>query len=343
MSKKVSIIIPCRNEEKFIQKVIKSIVNQVYPKDKLEVFFIDGLSEDRTVKIIKKYSKKYPFIKLLVNPHKHVSQAMNLGIKNATGDIIIRMDAHSEYPKNYIKDLVYWLEKLNADNVGGICTTTPSDNTLKAQAICFSLSHFFGVGNSLFRIVKNLKVPIEVDTVPFGCYRKDIFDRIGLYDERLTRNQDIELNKRLKNSGGKIYLVPNIKVKYYARNSWKKLWKNSFENGRWVILTAALTKDFSSLSLRHFVPLFFILYLVAVPLTIKFSIVSLLPLLFYSLILISVSFNIALKNNKLSLFPYLCMSFIILHISYGLGSFKALIGIIMICPAPLGEQDKARR
>jgi len=214
---KVTIIIPCRNEEKFIEKVIKGAISQTYPKDRLEVFFVDGQSEDKTREIIELYSHKYPFIKLLINPYKYVPQAMNIGIKAVTGDIIVRMDAHSEYPEDYVEKIVYWLEKLNADNVGGVWITTPPADSLKAKAIALALSHPFGVGNSLFRIAKNIKRPIEVDTVPFGCYLKEIFDKIGLYDERLIRNQDIELNKRLRKSGGKIYLIPDIKIKYCVR------------------------------------------------------------------------------------------------------------------------------
>ena len=319
---KVSIIIPCRNEEKFMEKVIKSLLNQTYPKDKLEVFFVDGLSTDKTMEIIQRYSKKHPFIKVLINPYKYVPHAMNTGIKNATGDIIIRMDAHSEYPEDYVEKLVYWLEKLKADNVGGIWITVPPCNSLKAKAISLTLSHFFGVGNSLFRITKNLKQPTEADTVPFGCYPKEVFDRIGLYNEKLIRNQDIELNKRLKNMGGKIYLVPDVKIKYYCRDNWSKLWKNNFENGKWVILTAYYTRDLSSLSLRHFIPLFFITYLFTLPFfTFKLKLFySVVPLLLYIFLNFIFSLLIAWKNKKWKLFPYLIVSFIVLHISYGLGS-----------------------
>jgi len=327
--KKITIIIPCRNEEKFIEKVIKSILNQTYPKDKMEVFFVDGMSEDNTRKIIEKYSRKYDFIKLIKNPYKYVPYAMNLGIKNASGDIIIRMDAHSEYPNNYIEKLVNWLEKLKADNVGGIGITIPRSNSLKARAIALSLSHPFGVGNSLFRIVKNLNQPIEVDTVPFGCYRKEIFDEIGLYNEHLIRNQDIELNKRLKKFGGKIYLVPDVKIKYYARDNWKALWKNNFANGRWVILTAFFTKDLSSLSLRHFIPLIFVLYLFLLPiLGLEKNFFIYIPLIIYLTLNLVFSIQLSIKNKNFFLFPYIFISFIILHLSYGMGSLYGILEVI---------------
>jgi len=325
---RVTLIVPCRNEEKFIEKVIKSVISQTYPKDRMEVLFIDGQSEDRTREIIELYSQKYPFIKLLINPYKYVPQAMNIGIKAATGEIIIRMDAHSEYPEDYVEKLVYWLKKLNADNVGGVWITTPPTDSLKAKAIALALSHPFGVGNSLFRTAKNLKKHIEVDTVPFGCYLKEIFDKIGLYDERLVRNQDIELNKRLRKSGGKIYLIPDIKIKYYARDTWRKLWKNNFENGRWVVLTAFLTKDFKSLSLRHFIPLIFVLYFVLLPVFFKSFRLLIVPGLMYLILNILVSVLICFKERQAKLFPFLTISFLVLHFSYGIGSLKALFEII---------------
>jgi len=321
---KVSIIIPCRNEEKFIKSVLTSVLSQSYPKDKMEVLIVDGLSEDRTPIIVKEFSRKVnlPRIKLLINKSKHVPYAMNLGIRNSTGEIILRMDAHSEYPRDYVEKLVWWLKKLKADNVGGVVVTVPRLETIKARAIASALSSTFGVGNSVFRVAKNLKTPIEVDTVPFGCYPRKIFEKVGLYNEKLIRNQDIELNKRIKKAGGKIYLVPDVKIKYYCRDNWSKLWKNNFENGKWVILTAYYTKDFSSLSPRHFIPFFFITYLLTLPFfSFKLKLFySVVPLLLYIFLNFIFSLLIAWKNKKWKLFPYLIVSFIVLHISYGLGS-----------------------
>lgn len=226
---KVSIIIPCRNEEKFIGKCLDSIIAQDYPIDNLEVLVVDGMSEDNTRKIVKNYIQKYSFVKLLENPQKIVPTALNIGIKNAKGDIFIIMGAHSIYEKDYIFKCVKYLHAYDVDNVGGIGITLPGDNTIIAKSIALALSHPFGVGNAYFRI--GSKEPRYVDTVPFGCYKREVFDRIGLFDEDLVRNQDDEFNLRLIKNGGKILLGPDIISYYYARDSIHKLWKMYFQYG----------------------------------------------------------------------------------------------------------------
>ena len=192
----ISIIIPILNEEKYIARCLDSIIESNFDKNKMEVLLVDGGSVDKTIEIIQTYQKRYHFFKLLHNPKKIVPIAMNLGIKEAKGEYIIRLDAHSNYPKDYFSKLIYWHKKLNADNVGGIWITDVVNKNIVSNAIKNVLSDKFGVGGSDFRNgVDKIK---EVDTVPFGCYKKEIFDKIGYYDERLARNQDIELNKRLK-------------------------------------------------------------------------------------------------------------------------------------------------
>jgi glycosyltransferase involved in cell wall biosynthesis len=202
----VSIICPTYNEEKYIAKCIDSIIRQDYPVENMELLFVDGRSTDKTRKIITEYQEKYRFIKLLDNPHKVVPYAMNIGIKNSTGNIIIRIDAHTFYPSDYVRILSGQLIKLNVENVGVCCITDVLNKTPKTLAIKEVLSHPLGVGNSMFRLGTD-KI-IEVDTVPFGCFRKEIFEKYGLYNEKLVRNQDIELHKRIKRGDGKIVLIP---------------------------------------------------------------------------------------------------------------------------------------
>ena len=230
---KVSIIIPCRNEEKFIGKCLDSVLMQDYPKDKIVVLFVDGQSIDRTRMIIEEYVKSYPFIRLLNNPRKTVPFALNKGITEAEGKIIIILSAHAYYPPDYVSKCVKHLNKYKVYNVGGIFETLPGAKTLKAMAIALTLSSPFGVGNSYFRT--GIKEPRLVDTVPFGCYHKEIFEKNGNFNENLTRNQDIEFNLRLKKAGCKILLVPDIKSYYYARSTFKELFMNNFQNGFWVI------------------------------------------------------------------------------------------------------------
>src|SRR3989344_832745 len=151
MKLELSVIIPCRNEEKYIGPCLDSLLLQDYPKEKLEILIIDGFSEDKTREILAGYAK-YPFINVLDNPKKITPAALNIGIKNAKGSIIMRMDAHASYEKNYISECVKYLKEYDADNVGGVVWAMPTVNTLAAHAIARVYSHPFGVGHSLFRI-----------------------------------------------------------------------------------------------------------------------------------------------------------------------------------------------
>lgn len=320
----ISIICPIYNEEKYIAKCIESIMQQDFPKGKLEVLFVDGMSKDRTREIINSYLPKCPYIRVLDNPMKIVPYAMNKGILEAKGEVIIRIDAHTIYEKNYFSTLVKRLYDLGADNVGAVCKTDVLNKNSKTLAIREVLSNRFGVGNSIFRT--GIDRVMEVDTVPFGCWRREVFDKYGLYDVRLVRNQDIELNKRILRGGGKIFIVPDTYCTYLARETFSGLAKNNFGNGKWNILTVYFTKQFDSLSLRHFIPLFFVLSLVIPTLlsTIFLPLIlfSLLSLLAYILLLGSVSLKLSI-TKRLNFF-YLLISFIVLHVSYGWGSFMGL-------------------
>ena len=319
----ISIIIPIYNEEKYIAACLDSVLSCDYTHEAMEVLLIDGMSTDRTREIVAEYQQQYTSIRLINNPQKIVPVAMNIGIKQAKGDYIIRLDAHASYPKNYFSKLIAWHQKLDADNVGGVVKTEVIRPSPKANAIKRVLSHPLGVGNSDFRVgVDEVK---EVDTVPFGCYPKKVFEKYGYYDERLVRNQDIEFNKRIINGGGKIYLVPDVSCIYYARENFKDLAKNNFANGYWNILTAFYTGTFRSLSLRHFIPLLFILSLI-VPLFVacwypSFIWMSVFSLVSYLSLVIMVSLRL---KNKTDNFWYLFISFLILHFSYGIGSLVAL-------------------
>ena len=148
----ISVIMPCREEEKYIAKALASILANDYPQDSLEVLVIDGMSIDGTREIVASLARKYPFIKLLDNPKRITPAALNIGITQARGDIIIRVDAHSTYPPNYLSSLVAWQEKAEADNVGGVWRILPGSDTPMARAIAVGLAHPFGVGNAYYRI-----------------------------------------------------------------------------------------------------------------------------------------------------------------------------------------------
>lgn len=285
------------------------------------------MSQDCTREIVAKYTAKYPFISLIDNPKRIAPWAMNLAVKEAKGDVIMRLDAHAIYEKNYFSALVRALKVYDADNVGAVCRTDVLNKTPKTLAIREVLSNKFGVGNSTFRT--GISGVQEVETVPFGCWKREVFEKYGMYDVRLVRNQDIELNKRIIRGGGRIVIVPDTYCTYFARENYHELAKNNYGNGKWNILTVYYTKEMRSLSVRHFVPLAFVLSLI-VPILVGVFwwptlCVSVLALCVYLLALGSVSAKLAV-SKRLSFF-YLLASFSVLHISYGWGS---LVGILKL-------------
>lgn len=321
----LSVICPIYNEEKYIAGCIDSILAQDYPKDNLEVIFADGMSTDHTREIVSEYSDKYPWIRMIDNPKRIVPPALNAAIETSRGDIIMRLDAHASYEPNYFSTLVAALDTYQADNVGSVCKTDVLHKTSKSLAIREVLSHPLGVGNSAFRT--GIDKAKEVDTVPFGCWRRSVFDRFGRYDERLVRNQDIELNKRIKAGGGKIIIVPDTFCTYYARETFSKLARNNYGNGKWNILTVYYTRQLKSLSLRHFIPLLFVLSLL-LPVVAGFFWhplwwICAASLLLYTFVVSLISARIAIRKH-LDFF-YLSAAFFVLHLSYGWGSLVGLL------------------
>ena len=332
--KKVSVIVPCRNEIKYIRSFLESVVSLDYPKDLMEVLIIDGMSDDGTREIIKEYIYKYKFIKLLDNPKKIVPSALNIGINNSNGDIIIRLDVHSIYPKDYIKKLVYYLNKLNADNIGGIVITRSANNSLESRAVAIALSNPFGVGNATFRLnPEDNRDYIEVDTVPFGCFKKEIFEKVGMFDEDLIRNQDNEFNERILKNNGKIYLIPSVKIEYVARDKLKNLAKMLFQYGYFGPLVDIKLKKLPRL--RRITPLLFVIFLIStgfLSLFFKWAFyLNMSVILLY--ILLNLYFStreIISRGEAVKLLPYLIVAHTIGHISYGFGYLKGILDFLIL-------------
>lgn len=316
---RISIVIPARNEEKFIGKCLQTIIDQDCPKDSFEILVIDGSSTDRTKEIVEKYkipasptgrqNTKYN-IRILDNPQKFTPFGLNIGIKNASGEIIIRMDAHAVYSRDYVAKCVKHLEESGADNVGGTVKTLPAKNTLIAKAIAFSLSNCFGAASD-FRIgSKEVK---EVDTVFGGCFKREIFNKVGFFNENLKRSQDLEFNLRIKKAGGKIFLFPEIIVEYYPQADLFKFFRHNIEDGIWSIYPLKFIK--MKFKLRHYIPLVFILTL---PL-------SIWPYVFGSLFF---SAKIAAEEKDSRLFFVMPLAFAARHFGYGFGSLWGIVKLI---------------
>lgn len=325
----VSVILPCRNEVGAISSCLQSIVKSEYPKEYLELIVVDGRSNDGTRDIVKEFSEKFPWIRLLDNDRGITPAALNIGIRSSRSQIVVRMDAHTLYPPDYISKLVDWIERSKADNVGGICITQPANPTDKAQAIAIGLSHPWGVGNSHFRI--GVSAPKWVDTVPFGCYRREVFDKIGLFDERLIRNQDDEFNHRLIKSGGRILLVPEIVSYYAARESLLKVWIMYYQYGYFKPL--AVRTIGAVMTIRQLVPSVFVMSLILTATTAPWS--NLIAVLFgaivvsYGMINLYIGVSVAVKAGLRCGF-WSMVVFPALHLSYGLGYLKGMLDFFIL-------------
>jgi len=252
----ISFVMPVRNEEENIRASLQSLVDQSYPVSDCEIIVIDGRSSDRTREIIDELGRQNPQIRCLDNPAAIVPTAMNVGIRASRGEVIIRADGHAVYPRDYAANCVRYLEQTRADNVGGPCLTVPADESFSAKLVAAVLSSPFGVGNSKFRTSIHEGF---VDTVPFGAFRREIFDRVGMYNEKLVRNQDNELNARIRKAGGKIYLTPALTTRYYPVRSFSGLLKYAFKTSRWHIFTLRENKE--AMGSRHLAPAVFLILL----------------------------------------------------------------------------------
>lgn len=330
----VSIILPVRNEEKFIVDCTKSIFAQDYPRDKMEVIFVDGCSTDKTVEMLEKLQLEFPQIVILHNPNKTVPYAMNIGIRACKGPYIVRLDAHAWYGPDYVSLSVRTLMEKDCDNAGGVFVT--HGRGFMGEAIAGALCTPFGVGNAAYRLEIR---DGYVDTVPFGSFKKELFDRIGLYDERLTRNQDNELNFRIRKNGGKIYLDRRIRVEYYCRDTLRGIMKMGYQNGKWNVITMTLCPG--SMGVRHFVPLAFVLSTVLLLLlTAMFGPAffgTLLGLEWGAYLLLDAFYSYTVASEKgykyLSVLPIIFPAF---HIAYGIGSLR---GITLLPRFVRGKRD----
>jgi glycosyltransferase involved in cell wall biosynthesis len=320
----VSIIIPCRNEEKYIAKCLDSIISQDFPKENLEVLVINGASEDKTKEIIKSYSEKYSFIRLLENTQKYIPFGLNIGVRAAKGGIIIRMDAHAGYENDYVSKCVRNLQESGADNVGGRIKTLPADKTSEAKAVAICLSHPFGVA-SAFRL--GASNPREVDTVFGGCYKKEVFAKIGYFNEKLLRSQDYEFNLRLRKAGGKIMMFPDVVATYYPQATLWGFLKHNFEDGFWV--TYPLKFKIKYFGLRHLLPLIFVSAVFLLWLLSSVLQIFYLPFAFlvtvYLFLAILFSLQVGIKQKSFDLMTDMLIAFLSRHFGYGLGSLWGLI------------------
>jgi len=331
----ISIIIPCRNEEKYIKKNIDSILAQSY-KGEIEVLVVDGMSTDNTRKVVKSFNNTR--VKLIDNPHQFTPHAMNIGVDNADGEFFVILGGHSYLDKEFISRNVKVL--LSDETIG--CSGGQIKNIYEneeGEIISKAMASKFGVGNATFRVGGKAGF---VDTVAFGMYRKQVHYEIGKFDETLVRNQDDDYNFKLTKAGFKVFFDPEIISHYYVRGSYSKLYKQYYQYGYWKVFVNKKHKTVTSL--RQLFPFVFVLGillgLVLSLLSWMFGAILFLAILLYLILAISSGFN-AGSSVKESF--QIALVFPILHVSYGLGYLKGIIDFLVFNKQPSNRSKTLTR
>jgi glycosyltransferase involved in cell wall biosynthesis len=319
----VSIVIPVRNEEDYLEGTLRSILLQDYSHERLEIVVADGQSEDRTREIVVNFQNDFSNLKLVDNPKKNTPSGLNHGIKAASGQIIIIVGGHCELAPSYVRLCVYYLSSNNIDCVGGILTNVAEGKI--GEAIAFAISSPFGAGNAAFRV--GLSKPALVDTVPFGAYKRSVMETIGGFDEAMLGAEDDEFNYRLRKNGGRILLVPLIRSQYFTRSTFSNLRKQYFNYG--LGKAKVLWKHPHQMALRQFVPPAFVAALITSAFLAAFFSLGrfLLVSVISSYLLLNLGASILTASRRgwkyIFLFPPIYM---LIHLSYGFGFLIGLLG-----------------
>jgi len=314
----VSVIMPSYNEEKFIEKSIKSLIDDYLIKN-CELLVVDGMSNDDTQGIVQSFIKKGFRVKLFENEKRTQAYGLNLGISKAKGAIIIRADAHCIYPPGYIKKCVELLEKTEASNVGGIMF--PQGNTTLQKSIAISMQNPVGVGNAKFHLGNYSGF---VDTVYLGTFRKKLFDEIGLFDPKCYANEDAELNLRILKAGKKIYLDSTIKVVYFPRESLKELAVQYFKYGKGRCYTTLKHKRFTSF--RQIGPIILVIGLsLSIILSIWNPFFLAFPFIYFLTLLFAAIFSYSKRPISLKQRILMGFVFLVMHVSWGTGFLSRLL------------------
>lgn len=319
----VSVLIPVRNEERYIERCLESLGAQDYPRRRFEVIVIDGQSTDATKRLIARFAAESTLdLRLLQNPALKPAFALNIGLADARGDVIMRVDGHAAVAPDFVSASVAALDATGADCVGGVITS--EGDSYIAQTIALAMSSRFGVGGASFRVGGEG----PADTVAFGAYRREVFDRIGTFAEDIDKGEDDEFNYRLLDAGGTIMLVPAIRARYTVRGSIAGLWRQYLGYGR--AKPEVLRRHPAQARPRQLVPPLFVAALMLATLrAIGGDSRPLRALLAtYGAAIGVASVVLALPRARLHL-PLLPIVFACLHVAYGSGFLLGLGSIVM--------------
>ena len=318
MNPLVSVIIPCRNEEKTIHLVLEALFEQSFPLQNMEIVIADGLSTDGTRRAIHAFSEAHPalFMRLVDNPKQIIPTGLNTAIKASKGELIVRMDAHSLPKQDYVQRCYNAHQEGKAENVGGVWKISPQNNGWVARSIAAAAANPFAVGDAHYRFTEKAAY---VDTVPYGSYKRELFEKIGYFDESLLANEDYEFNTRIRQSGGRIWLDPAIQCTYFARATFAALAKQYWGYGFWK---AQMLKRYpETLRWRQALPPAFVLGLVVLALVgfiwpIAWPVFAVIVGLYLAVQLVP-AIQISLKAGDIHLSIGVVIATLIMHFSWG--------------------------
>jgi succinoglycan biosynthesis protein ExoA len=326
----VSIVVPCRNEKDQIETTLKSILAQQPPPGGFEVIVADGMSDDGTRSMLSKLAKENSRLRIVDNPGYMVSTGLNASIREASGSVIMRMDAHTQYAPDYVCNCLEILRTTGADNVGGAWVARGTG--MIGRAIAAALQSPFSFGSTRGH---NPNYEGMVDTVYLGCWPRHVFDRIGMFDEELVRNQDDEFNLRLTRAGGKIWQSPRIRSWYRPRGSIRALFRQYMQYGYWKV--RVIQKHRIPASVRHLIPGVFVLSLILLALAAPWlgiaawCWIALLGLYFVCNLVASI---LTAARFGWTLFPLLPLVFASCHFGYGYGFLRGVSDFIILRRGP---------
>lgn len=325
----VSVVIPCRDEAPFIGQCLESVLAFDYPADRLEILVVDGMSRDQTRETVAAWSARDARIQLLDNPRGITPVALNIGIRAACGDYIVRLDAHNAYEVGYVRECIDHALRSQADNVGGVIETIAREPGLLGEAMVAAMTHPFGVGPSHFRLGSD--EPRWVDTVFGGCFRRQVFDRVGLFNELLPRGQDMEFSLRLRRAGLRTLLVPTIRSRYYARTRPWQFLSYNWSNGVWAVLPFLYSKIIP-VGIRHLVPMAFVGALLTLAILAPWvgwaRLLLALLLGAYALAAVAAALHVAWQHRNARFLLLMPPVFLGFHLSYGLGSLWGAVKVV---------------
>jgi len=322
----VTVIVPCYNEEATIALLLDAVYRQTWPINEIEVLIADGISTDNTRERIIEFKNRCPELEvhIIENPLRIIPAALNCALRAAQGEYIVRLDAHSMPAPNYIERCLENLKNNMGDTVGGIWQIEPGAETWMAQAIAIAAAHPLGVGDARYRYSHR---PGEVDTVPFGAFRRDLIEKIGYFDEELLTNEDYEFNARILRGGGRVWFDPDIRSVYFARPDLNALARQYWRYGYWKF--RMLRRYPGSLRWRQALPPLFVL---GVSLLAVFGIFQetiwwllLAGLLFYFLILLAASLPLAVRKRDIRLVVSIPLAISVMHFSWGSGFLWSMV------------------